>query len=300
MPRRCCVVANPASGGGRGARVLAAVREAFAAHGITDVRVTSTPGQERELAQRAALDGIDTIVAMGGDGTWGNAAAGILESGRDARLALVATGTGNDFAFATRIPATDIAAACAIATGESERRVDVGVVDGRAFLNVCGFGFDAEVLAASNARTWLSGHARYLVTAAQKLLFYPGTYAAHATDDDVVPADPRRLLMLTVSNGPRFGGGFLIAPGAFVDDGKLDVVAVNDASPFRRVALFAGATRGTHVRAPEVTVRQARRVRVRFHQPPWFDADGELHRATAPEVTVECLPARMRVASPAS
>ncbi len=297
MARRCCVIANPASGGGRGGQLIPSVREAFAAVGVTDLRITTRAGEERKLAREAAREGFDTVIALGGDGTWGNAAGGILESGCDTRLAMVAAGTGNDFAFATKVPAHEVARAAAIAVGPHERRVDVGVVNGTAFLNVCGFGFDSAVLETTRTRTWISGHPRYLITAAQKLFTYRGTDAAHTVDGSE-PGHPERLLLLTISNGPRFGGGFLIAPQASVDDGALDVVVVRNASPFRRIALFAGATQGTHVRAPEVRVHRSAQVRLRFATPPWFDADGELHLSESTDLRIDCLAAKLRLAVP--
>lgn len=295
--RRCCLIANPASGGGRGARVLPGVRDALGALGVDDVHVTTHVGDERGLAREAALDGVETIIALGGDGTWGNTATGIVDSGRDVRLALMASGTGNDFAFAAGIPAADLPRAAAIAVGNGERRVDVGRVADTCFLNVCGFGFDADVLAVSQARTWIQGHPRYLVTAAERLFRYRGTRAAHTLDGSP-PGDAEPLLMLTVSNGPRFGGGFMIAPEARVDDGLFDVVVIRDASPVRRMGLFLGALSGSHVKNPGVRIERSDRVRLRFDAPPWFDADGELHRATSSDLTVECLPGRLRIAVP--
>src|SRR5690242_16040584 len=105
-----CLIANPAAGGGRGARRLPAVRDALAAVGITDIRLTRGPGDERVRAAEAAAEGVETIVALGGDGTWGNVARGMLESGRDARLVPIAAGTGNDFPHALGLPAHDVAA----------------------------------------------------------------------------------------------------------------------------------------------------------------------------------------------
>jgi len=107
-----------------------------------------------------------------------------------------------------------------------------------------------------------------------------------------------RHLVLVVSNGPRFGGGFLINPGACLDDGRLDVCAIRDASPVRRLALFGGALRGTHVHAPEVEVHSTGAMRLTFDAAPAFDADGELHQAKSRVVDIECLPARLRLAVP--
>jgi diacylglycerol kinase family enzyme len=89
------VIVNPAAGTGRGVKAEADVRRAFAALGITDIRATRGPGDERTLARRAIEEGARTLVAVGGDGTWGNVANAIIASGADVRLALLAAGTGN-------------------------------------------------------------------------------------------------------------------------------------------------------------------------------------------------------------
>jgi diacylglycerol kinase (ATP) len=118
---RVAVVLNPASGKGRGARAEPALRAAFAAAGVRDVRVTSAAGDEQRVARRAIDDGATTLVAAGGDGTWGNVANAILASGADVRLALVATGTGNDFAKTVGAPAADYAATARLAVGGPTR-----------------------------------------------------------------------------------------------------------------------------------------------------------------------------------
>jgi diacylglycerol kinase (ATP) len=82
---------------------------------------------------------------------------------------------------------------------------------------------------------------------------------------------------LIVSNGPRFGGGFRVAPGATVTDGKVDMIAVRDAAPFRRLQLFIRARLGTHLGQPEVDRLPVSDISLRFDQPALLDADGELH-----------------------
>ena len=82
MAGRVCVIVNPAAGRGRGARTLPAVREAFAAVGVADVRTTEAREDERAVARRAIDEGFTTLVAVGGDGTWGNVANAILTSRR--------------------------------------------------------------------------------------------------------------------------------------------------------------------------------------------------------------------------
>lgn len=285
------------------ARVSAGV----GAEANVSLQPTTRPGEECELAMAAVRAGARTIVAVGGDGTWGNVARGILRAGGTTRLALLAAGTGNDLAFATRLDVADVDAALAIAHGSGERRIDVGEVDGVHFLNCVGFGFDAEVVRETQRVTWLRGHAVYLLTAARQLFGYRGFEAAlefeeeHARDLDIRRAPPDAMahhLAVIVANGPRIGGGFLIAPHAAVDDGRLDAVRVADVSPWRRARVFAGATRGAHLSAPEVSVRQVRALTLSFASPPVFEADGELHQASSARVTVRCQSGALRLAVP--
>jgi len=294
-----CLIANPAAGRGRGARRLPAVRAALAAVGIDDVRLTRAPGDERDLAAEAALQGIDTIVALGGDGTWGNVARGIRASGRDARLVPVAAGTGNDFPHALGLPAHDPVAMARIAAGPASARVDLGLVNQVEFLNVAGVGLEAAVLDATRSYRRLSGPLVYAAAAVPLLRSYRAAAVAIQYEEEL-PDEPRRALTIVVSNGPRFGGGFRVAPGASVTDGLLDAIAVADAAPARRLGLFVRARLGTHLGQPEVSHRRVRRIRLHFDAPPLLDADGELHRPAEPTLDLRVVPAALRVGVPES
>lgn len=271
-----CLIANPAAGNGRGARRLPGVRDALAAVGIRDVRLTTAAGHERELASQAAAEGVDTIVALGGDGTWGNVTRGILDAGRDARLVPIAAGTGNDFPYALGLPAHDPRAMARIAAGASSVRVDVGWANDIAFLNVAGLGLETAVLQAMRQRKGLSGPLVYVAAALPVLRSYRGLRASIQYGDDV-PGPMQTWCAIVASNGPRFGGGFRVAPGASVTDGRLDVVSVIDARPRRRLQLFIRAWFGTHIGQPEVQRSAVDGVRLFFEEAPLLDADGELH-----------------------
>ena len=296
MPPSVTVIVNPASRRGHGARMLPRVRAAFAAVGVTDVRVSGAPLEEKALARRAVEEGRETIVACGGDGTWSNVASAILDAGADARLALVAAGTGNDFYKTVGAPARDLAATARMAVEGPDVPVDVGRADGRYFLNVCGFGFNIAVLEDIRTIGWLTGPALYNYSALRQLFFYRGT------DVDVAsPAARRRehVLLLLIANGRHYGGTFRMATGACLTDGRLDLVAFRDGPPLRRARLFAAAIAGTHPSQPEVTAEQADRFTVRFATPPAFEIDGDYYRASAAEVTVECVPKALRVVTAA-
>jgi diacylglycerol kinase (ATP) len=266
----------------------------MASVGITDVRLTQRAGHERALAAQAAGEGIETIVALGGDGTWGNVARGIIDSGRDARLVPIAAGTGNDFPHALGLPAHDPVAMSRIAAGSGSVRVDVGWANDIAFLNVAGFGLETEVVRKVQDIRGLRGPLVYVAAALPLLRTYRGLRASIQVGDGP-PQPMRQWCALIVSNGPRFGGGFRVAPGATVTDGMVDVIGVRDAAPLRRLQLFVRARLGTHVGQAEVERINVSDATFRFDEPPFLDADGELHALTTTELRIHVQPGAIRV-----
>jgi diacylglycerol kinase family enzyme len=109
-----------------------------------------------------------------------------------------------------------------------------------------------------------------------------------------------RHLMLTVSNGRYFGGGFPIAPAADVSDGRLHACRIADAGPIGRLRLFNLAERGRHVGLNAVEIIDAAHLRLRFDAPPRFELDGDVRRARESEVEVRVLPGALAVMAPAS
>lgn len=298
MPPRTTVIVNPAAGRGRGARALPAVREAFAAVGITDIRLTASKADERALATQAITDGATTLVAVGGDGTWGNVAHAILAAGagNDVRLGLVAAGTGNDFAKTVGTPAGDPVATARLVVDGGDTRVDVGRIEDQYFLNIAGFGFDIAVLEDIPSIPWLKGDAVYICSALRQLVGYRGV------DIDISSPGGRRgqtrHLMLIIANARNFGGAFRIAPHASLTDGALDAISIHDASTMRRLALFGAAARGTHIAHPEVVTEAASAFTVHFAAPPAYETDGEYRQAATADVEVRCVPSALRVVAP--
>lgn len=297
MAEHVCVIVNPAAGRGRGQRALPAIREAFAAHGITDIRTSASKADERTIADRAVQEGATTIVAAGGDGTWGNVANAILHAGagHSCRLGLIAAGTGNDFAKTVGAPATDIVATAKLVAEQREFIVDVGKIEDYFFLNIAGFGFDIAVLDDIGNVKWLKGDAVYIYSALRQLFRYGGI------DIDVrgkAMTGSKRHLMLIIANAQNFGGSFRIAPQASLADGLLDAVSIYDAPAIRRAKLFAAAAKGTHVQLPDVRVEQAAAFTLRFSQPPAYETDGEYRQAKSAELTVKCVPRALHVVAP--
>lgn len=309
--RRVFVIFNPASGRGRGARRIALYRR-LVEERIPDAEfgTTTRPGQEAELAEKAIEDGAELIVAAGGDGTWSNVADRVVVSGSDVAFGMLPNGTGNDFGRSLGFdPAGAADAVRAIAEGAT-RRVDVGRVDTpsasehttdrmeqRHFLNLVGFGFDVAVIDAAADARFLKGELLYKVTALQQLFRFPGI--PFSLRSGTGEAREGRHLMLTVSNGRYFGGGFPIAPRATVDDGRLHACRIMDAPPLDRLKLFNLAEKGRHVSSPRVEILDDAAFSLTFAEPPRFEVDGDVRRAAEATVQVRVLPRALQVVAPA-
>ena len=286
------LIANPAAGGGRGARTLARLTPLLSSRGIRDVRITARTGDESVLTHAALDAGATTIIALGGDGTWSRVAAAIAQAESSTPLALLAAGSGNDFVRTLGLPAHDAAATLSLIDAGRARPIDLGRVDDVMFLNVAGFGFDAHVVRADRGSRLLPPRMRYLWTALREIARYPGIAAS-------IDGGPRQsFVTLAIANGRYFGGAFAIAPGAVIDDGQLDLVRIANAGLVARTQLLIRAMRRAHVGDPLTQTDRAPSFRAVFDEAPWFQADGELYRAAAPEVALSVVRSALRLVAP--
>jgi diacylglycerol kinase (ATP) len=309
--RRHFVIFNPASGRGRGGGRIEAYKRLLD-EALSDVTYSQTtrPGEERDLAEGAVADGYDVIVAVGGDGTWSNVADRLVASERqDVTLGILPSGTGNDFGRNFGYDPKNPSEAVNVLAAGHTRAIDVGRVDtlsaaeshpdryeARHFLNLIGFGFDIAVIDAAKGARFLRGELLYKLTALQQLFRFPGISAELTSGG----GERRELeqLMLTVSNGRYFGGGFPIAPEATVDDGKLHACMISDAPPLTRLRLFNLAERGRHVTSEQVEIINDSSFRLGFGTPPRFEMDGDVRLSQDAVVEVRSIKAGLRVAAP--
>ena len=309
--RRVYVIFNPASGRGRGARRIATYRSLLRERiPGAEIGVTTRAGEERILAERALEAGVDLVVAVGGDGTWSNVADRVVACGRpDVAFGMLPSGTGNDFARNLGFDLSDPAEAVRVLAEGRTRVVDVGRLDtpsasehepdrmeARNFLNLVGFGFDVAVVDAAAGAHFLRGELLYKVTALRQLFRFPGLRLGIRAQGGAV-CDVRHL-MLTVSNGCYFGGGFPIAPDATVDDGRLHACSILDASPLMRLKLFNLAEKGRHTTSDCVQIMDDVAFRLSFDVPPRFEMDGDIRQASGMELDVRIVPGALRVVAP--
>ena len=275
MTPNVAVIINPVSGTGGRMDVARARAERAAAllagHGLgAQVLVTERPGHARDLTQALLAQGVTTVVAWGGDGTVNEVASALAF--RDARLAVIPSGSGNGLARELQIP-FDPERAFAVALGERTRRIDAGELDGRLFCNVAGIGLDARVAHRFAADGLVRrGFFRYVRIAAHELFTYTPDCCTVVTDGTAVRVE---ALLIAIANGRQYGNGAIIAPAAKLDDGLLDVVIVARRSPFAALVQAPRLFMGQIARVSGVTSVPATNIEVRSTHPVAYHVDGE-------------------------
>ncbi len=291
VTRQIALLVNPTAGKGRGARLAGPVAERLRQHGAeVDVVVGRDADEAFDRVRDRVARGVDTLVAVGGDGLV-NMALQVV-AGTDIPLGLVPAGTGNDVARALGVPLGDAVAAVDLIAGAEPFAVDAARASGRWFAGVLGSGFDSMVNERANRMTWPHGRARYnLAILAELRTFRPVPYILEL---DGVRWETEAMLV-AVGNGPSYGGGMNICPGARLDDGLLDVTVLGPISKPEFVRVFPTVYKGTHVDHPAVTVRRARTVTLVADGVTAY-ADGE--RVAVLPVHVEVVPGALRVLAP--
>lgn len=253
--------------------------------------LTEAPGAGTELAARASRD-YPVVVAVGGDGTIHEVAAGVM--GSQAKLGIIPAGTGNDFVKMLGIPPDDLVQAAQILKESRSKKVDVGRLGERFFVNGLGLGLDGAV-AWRVFRLWrwpIVRHWIYLYAAIHEALCFRSVRLEIKGPDWKYSG---ALMMLGASNGRYHGGDFKLAPNAEIDDGLFDVYLIADMSPLRRLLKIPIVRRGEHLELPEVQMQRASWIEIVSEKPLLGHLDGEPIELPAGGFRVGLLPKALEV-----
>jgi YegS/Rv2252/BmrU family lipid kinase len=281
LSRRFALLVNPVSAGGKALKALPAVHAELDRLGAHHRTITTRSSEHAaEEAARAAEQG-EIVTALSGDGMLRPLAAALKN--REATLAIVPCGRGNDLARILEIP-NDPTEATALAVNGQERLIDVANVDGAPFLGIASFGFDSEANRIANDAKLVKGTAVYLYAALRAL-------AAWKPARFTVTIDGERQdysgYSVAVGNSRAYGGGMIVLPMAELDDGRLDVLVSTDASKLTFLRGVFDTFKAAHVDSPQARFLRGEVIEVDSDRPFVIYGDGDPIGATPATVRVE-------------
>jgi YegS/Rv2252/BmrU family lipid kinase len=293
------IIVNPISGRGNGARSIPQIESFLRSRALDfELILTERSWHAVELAEQATLDGFDVVVAAGGDGTANEVLNGLMSAknagARCPALGVLCVGRGNDFAFSMGIP-TELEAGCQTLAGNHRKSIDIGQVSGglypqgRYFGNGVGIGFDAVVGFEALKLKRLHGFPSYLVAALKTIfLYFQAPQVQIAFDDQKIELS---ALMVSIMNGRRMGGGFMMAPQGLADDGLLDICIARQVTRPQIFALIAKFMQGTQDEHPAIQRVHTSKLQVTAVQGVLpAHADGETLCTDGTELTLELFP----------
>jgi diacylglycerol kinase (ATP) len=302
MHRKVKIILNPMADMGNAWRVARDLRSITEQHGGVDWSGTVYPGHAIELGQQAGEQGYDMVIAMGGDGTIHEVINGLMKVPEEKRpiLGVVPVGSGNDFAHginASRKPTE--ALTCAL-DGEAST-VDLGLMTdehGRQeyFDNTLGIGFGAVVTIRSHQLPVVRGFLMYLTAVIQTIILNHNAMAMQIETDD--QKWEQSVIYLVICNGPREGGGFLIAPEAKIDDGLFHYAMITNVSRAMMFRIVPEVMKGTHGRFKQVRMGTCKKFTLSADRPLYIHADGEIFTGPGTDlrkVSFEVLPNALKV-----
>jgi len=254
------IVVNPASGGGKNKELIKRIEALLSERG-EQVRLFETACEgDGDRQTRAAIEsGCESVVCVGGDGTLSEVVDAMANSGKT--LYIVPNGTGNDFARAFGLPKDPLEAFRMQLDGE-DASIDCGSLNGRAFINVSGSGFDVEVLRKTEElKAVYPGEQAYT----KAVLAVLGSYKAFETEISFDGGEfkPYKGTIVEIANGQYFGGGMLVAPKSSFQDGVFDVVMVDKVPRMIIPFLLPLFKLGLHVYLPIARVVRAKEIVMR-------------------------------------
>jgi len=304
VPLKPMLIYNATAGKGNAGKILPRVQALLQERNFDyDLVLTESVGHATRLGEQAVEAGRDLLVVAGGDGTANEVINGLMNPALNGRkrpaLGVLPVGRGNDFAFGMGIP-QELTQACDILAGGQRRRIDIGRVsggdypEGRYFGNGVGLGFDTVVGFEAAKMKWLHGAASYLVAVIRTIFKYAKAPVYEVVLDDATLQ--QAFLMVSVMNGRRMGGSFMMAPDGDPSDSTFDLCLAGQVSQWHILPLAASFIGGKQAKDPAVSIRRSKKVTIRAIQGSIpAHADGETICTAGQLLTIEILPGALDV-----
>ena len=279
---------NPISGRGHARKRGLVAKKYFADLGVRAALVegNSLVDFRQKLIYELENEPVSGVVAFGGDGFIHEIIQHIVP--REISLGVIPCGTGNDFARSIDIYRLSLNQQLELIAQTKSRSIDLGRVGSTWFVAILSTGFDALVNDRANAMQWPKGRMRYNIAMIEKIVALRAHSYRIRLDGELVDV---QATLVTVANGPSYGGGMKVCPGATLTDGLFDVMVLGKVSRTELLKVFPKVYSGRHVGHPAVTFYRCREIEIIGSGSSF--ADGE-PISTLP-VSAECVSNALKV-----
>lgn len=214
---KVCIIINPISGTESKQSIPETIAAAFDQKKFdVIIRITGYPGHATEIAKDAVAEKFTYVICAGGDGTVNEVAKALVNT--DCTLGIIPFGSGNGLARELGIP-MNTKGAIDIIRKEKCRKIDYGIANGHIFFTTCGVGFDAFI---SNrfAEDKQRGALGYLRNILEGVFDFKAESYEIEHDEGVIS---EKAFVVTCANASQYGNDMFIAPGADMEDGKMNL-----------------------------------------------------------------------------
>lgn len=294
--KKLLLIMNPYAGQRKANRMLAEIIEIFNRFDYeVIVHMTSGPGNGKDVA-KAYAGTVDRIVCCGGDGTFNETAAGILESGVDLPVGYIPAGSTNDFATSLKLPLDILEAAQNAATG-TPQRIDMGSFGGRYFSYVASCGaFTRASYATSQSMKNALGHLAYILGGISEISQIKAHRLRFELPDGQVLEDD--YLFGAISNSTSVAGILTISQDRVdMRDGKLELLLIRSPKDAKELTDCLVAIQKQTYNCAMMTFLSTESVSVMAPAELDWTLDGEREPGRA-QVHVRCLHHALQVVCP--
>ncbi|MGP8215390.1 MAG: diacylglycerol/lipid kinase family protein [Bacteroidia bacterium] len=261
--------------------------------------ISEYSGHAIELSFRAAEEGFNYIICLGGDGSLNEVVNGVMQAREQnkelsIKVGVLPFGTGNDFIKTTKSPHS-ISGIKKLVDGDLSREIDLGLVQfknktgsdsSRYFINITDIGMGGIVVQKiGNYPKVLGANLTYLAVIFNTLLSYRNQPIKVTADEFTFEGKVKNFV---IANGKYFGSGIGIAPDAELDDGKFSVVSLNEVSLIDFLKLSATFKKCRKVIHPQVMYKTAKEITIdSMSAPQPIDMDGEFIGYTPMNIKIQ-------------
>lgn len=264
-------IVNPESAKGNAMKIIGNIEKVCKQEHIEyEVCYTLAQGDATRLAQ-SYKDDENIIYAVGGDGTLSEVLNGVI--GTKNKIGIIPAGSGNDFYRTVKELA------------KAEIESDVGVVNGKYFLNIACVGIDAEVANNVSLMKKKNVKVKNLYTAS---ILYTFTHfkfkQIHFKSQE--KDEKGNFTILSICNGRYYGGGYNISPKASLEDNYFDVYYINKLRLPSIINLLLKLKKGKLEQDKRTNHFKTNNITVTSEEPIRFNVDGETIENTKFEIKI--------------